>query len=119
MRTLFRLIICTFCYDIPFKCWIFQNPIVFPPRFFGFYGVPTYVESYNFFACDEFPSIKNYTIVLLFLTSYVCNTKHFFPIKNKMYIISWRIICLEFLSYLRYIQHKNYWFFSTDLIFYW
>ena len=34
MRTLFRLIICTFCYDISFKCWIFHNPMVFSPRFF-------------------------------------------------------------------------------------
>ncbi len=33
MRTLFRLIICTFCYDISFKCWIFQNPMVFLLRF--------------------------------------------------------------------------------------
>jgi hypothetical protein len=44
MRSLFRLIICTFCYDISFKCWIFQNPMVFPPWFIGFYGVPTYVK---------------------------------------------------------------------------
>ena len=27
-----------------------------------FYGVPTYVASYDFFACNEFPSIKNPTI---------------------------------------------------------
>jgi hypothetical protein len=41
MRTLFRLIICTFCYDISFKYWIFTQPhVVFPPQFFGFYGVP-------------------------------------------------------------------------------
>jgi len=49
MRTLFTLIICTFCYDISFKFWILHNPMVFPPRFFGFYGVPTYVESNDFF----------------------------------------------------------------------
>ena len=77
--------------------------MVFPPRFFGFYGVPTYVESNDFFACNEFPSIKNSTIVLLLLTSYVCKAEHFFPIKDKMFIISWRIICLELLSYLRHI----------------
>ena len=34
MRTLFRLIICTFWYDISFKCWILYNPMVFPPPFF-------------------------------------------------------------------------------------
>jgi hypothetical protein len=27
-----------------------------------FYGVPTYVASYDFFACNEFLSIKNPTI---------------------------------------------------------
>ena len=61
MRTLFWFIICTFCYVICYvislKCWIFQNPMVFPPWFFGFYGVPTYLESYNFFACDLFLQI--------------------------------------------------------------
>jgi len=31
MRTLFRYIICTLCYDISFKCLIFQNPMVFLP----------------------------------------------------------------------------------------
>ncbi len=67
MRTLFRLIICTFCYDISFKCWIFQNPMVFPPQFFGFYGVPMYIESYNFYHSDTF------IYLLLLLTFYVSN----------------------------------------------
>ena len=56
MRSLFRLIICTFCCDISFKSWIFQNPMVIPPQFYGFYGVPTCVESYDVFACNELPS---------------------------------------------------------------
>ena len=58
-------------------------------------------------------------IFWLLWSSYVCRAKHLFPINNKMYIIPWRIICLDFLSYLRYISRKKYWFFSTDLIFYW
>ena len=77
MRTLFRLIICTFCYDISFKCWMFQNPMVFPPRFLGFFWVPTYVESFDFYHTDSFIYILLMCYVLLtcyvfVLRSYVC-----------------------------------------------
>jgi hypothetical protein len=63
MRTLFRLIICTFCYDISFKCWRNQNPMVIPPRFFGFYGVPTYKKIIRFLS---------YWFLYLFIADVFC-----------------------------------------------
>jgi len=79
--TLFWLIICTFCSDISFKCWIFTQPhVVFPPRFFSLYGVPMYVESYNFYHTDSFIYLLLMCHVLLtcyvfVLRSYVCNIR--------------------------------------------
>ena len=59
-----------------------------PTMIFGFYGVPIHVESYDFFAFNEFQSI-------------CLHNETFFPIKNKIYLISCVTICLDFLSYLR------------------
>jgi hypothetical protein len=64
----------------------FTHPHGLPTMIFGFYGVPTYVESYEF--CTYFLYMK---------------LNQFFPIKNKIYMISWIIICLHFLSYIRHI----------------
>ena len=121
MRTLFRLIICTFCYDISFKCWIFQNPMVFPPWFIGFYGVPTYVEPNS----EEFNSNLEYYVWILpiilhtgefFLSSpviaeefysnleyyvwdlqffsnwIILKTKHLIPNENYLYFLLWYLI---------------------------
>ncbi len=51
MRTLFRLIICTFCYHISFKCLIFQNPM--------------WYSLHNFSPSIEFLCMLNHTIFII------------------------------------------------------
>ena len=51
--------------------------MVFPPLFFDFYRVPTYVESYDFYHTDSFIYVLLMCYVLLtcyvfVLRSYVC-----------------------------------------------
>ena len=128
MRTLFRLIICTFCYDISFKCWIFQNPMVFPPWFIGFYGVPTYVEPNS----EEFNSNLEYYVWILpiifhtgefFLSSsviaeefnsnleyYVWDLPFF---SNWVFLKSWRILFQSGILCLRFTNFSNWIFLKT------
>ena len=67
-----------------------SEPHGIPTMIFGFYGVPMHVESYDF-------------LLLMNSQEFILHNETFFPIKNKIYLISCVIICLDFLSYLRYI----------------
>jgi hypothetical protein len=71
------------------------EPHGIPTMTFGFNGVPMHVESYDF-------------LLLMNSQVFILHNEIFFPIKNKIYLISCVIIRLDFLSYLRYISCKNY-----------